>query len=360
MKKLTIIPAAIGFLLLFAVNLILVFASLLLGCAGALAAPMGILYGAGIIHVVTDFTPWALVCFGAFCVFTALFLALFISRFAPYCLRLVHRFSNKLRNTVEPRIYRNTKCGFLLVVFPVVAVLALGGTIFLQVRAADGGFTGSVITERLEFDKARYITVSTNNLDYEIKHTDGDKIIVEYTNETPMIIRQSDENYLKLTQDDSFVLTLFAREQFSYKLTIYLPVYDYRELHLKSSSGAVTLASTYSEYAEIETKTGDIEISEASGKLSVKSAGGDISCDYNAFINAGTFKTTDGSIRVTMPDFSGVELEFDTTVGYFTSDFFNEIYDNEQGAQSLSRYAPLSRHLYVETESGHFSLLKNK
>ena len=357
-KKLLAVPVALGLILLFLLNFLAVICALLFTGTGLLASSMGLLYMLGLIRVVSDLVPSALAFFGLFLIFSGLFLSMFLSRFAPFCLRVAHKAVNAIRGTHEYRLYRYKKAGFLFVVFGVLAVSSAAAAFYFQYDAVRNGFSGSVTRETLEFDKVRYITVSTNNLDYEIKHTDGDKIVVEYVNENPMLVRRNDENYLKLIQDDSFVFTLFAKDAFSYKLTIYLPTHDYREFYLSSGEGDITLHSTASEFSSIRTASGDIAIREAIGKINAETVDGNISCDYLAFINAGTYKTDTGDIFIKMPEYSGVELSFDTITGYFSSDFFNKVYDYEQGARKLSRDAPLSRNLYIETLSGHFTLLK--
>lgn len=360
LKKLMAVPAAIGFILLFLVNFLFAVCALLFTGTGLLASSMGLLYTLGFIRVISDLSPEALAFFGLFLIFSGLFLAMVLSRLAPFCLRLAHKAINSIRGTHEYRLYRYKKAGFLLIVFGVLAIGCASATFFFQKSAVDEGFCGSVAKERLEFDKVRYITVSTNNLDYEIKHTDGDKIIVEYINENPMLVRQSDENYLKLIQDDSFTFTLFAREQFSYKLTIYLPTHDYRELYLSSGEGDITLYSTASEFSSVRTGSGDITLFEATGKIDAQTLSGNIACDYLGFINSASFSTDTGDILIAMPDYSGVDLSFETITGYFTSDFFNREYFYEQGAKKLSRDAPLTRNLYIKTQSGHFMLMKKE
>lgn len=349
-----------GLVVLFLLNFILVLCALLFTGTGLLASSMGLLYSLGLIRVISSFSPEALAFFGLFLIFSGLFLAMVLSRLAPFCLRIAHKAVNSIRGTHEYRLYRYKKAGFLLVVFGVLAVLSAAACFFFQKSALSEGFNGSVARERLEFDKVRYITVSTNNLDYEIKHTDGDRIIVEYVNENPMLVRQSDENYLKLIQDDSFTLTLFEKEQFSYKLTIYLPTHDYRELYLSSGEGDITLYSTASEFTSLRTGSGNIVIREATGKINARTLSGNIGCDYLGFINAGTFSTDTGDIFIKMPDYSGVDLSFETVTGYFTSDFFHSDYNYEQGAKSLSKDAPLSRNLYIDTQSGHLMLMKKE
>ena len=228
----------------------------------------------------------------------------------------------------------------------------------MQFIAVRSGFEGTVTRDRLVFDKTRYLYISTSDLDFELRYHTGDNIIVEYVNDRPMITEETDMDDLRLAQDDSFTISLFALEQFDYRMTVWLPENDYREFYLASGSGSITLHETQSEYTELRTRSGDITVTQALGKLQAQTSDGNINCDYTAFINSGTFSSKSGSITVTMPDYSGVSLVFKTERGWIESGFMG-LTERIYGSRTLKREADPMRSLYVNTGSGGFSLEAN-
>lgn len=347
-----VVPAFLGFILLFGVNFLIILSAVLLLAVGLLTAPVGTLYAVGLIPVVSDLSPFALASMGFACLFAGITLSFFVFRFSPWCVKLLHKFGCWEKKSTQERIYVVHKKRALLWVFLSLALAFAALTVFLQYR--DG--TGSVTSETLYFDVVRYVKITTTNLDVDVRYYDGDKIKVEYVNDSPIFTERADENYLRLVQDDSFTLSLFAMEQLNYRLTLWLPDNDYREIYITSSGGSVYLESTQSEYTEITTKNGSVTIAEASEKLAVNTVSGNVDCNYIAFVTAGTFTSKSGDISITMPEFSGVTLEYVTQSGYFVSDFFSEKYDGRYGSLTLDRESSLSHYLYVTTESGGLEL----
>lgn len=351
------LPVAVGFLLLFFANFLLIVAALLFFSMGALSAPVGALYLAGILSVVSDLSPAALTVGGIFCIFFGIFLALAMSRLAPLSIRLFHRYVKYARGEKYRRVYHLQRFRFLFWVALALSVLLLGITAFLQSEAVKDGFTSTVVRRTQSFENCRYITVSTTNLDLEVRHYDGGEILIEYVNDSPIITVESDENYLKLTQDDMFTLSLFALEQFEYKMILWLPENDYREIILSSGSGRIYLAETQSEFTSIHTRSGMVTVDDAYGKLEIETISGNLHCNYIAFVNAGTFKSKSGNITVMMPDYSNVRLQFETTSGTLRTNMF-------ESPQTVRENVTLTRgsdfhYLYITTESGGVSLRKS-
>lgn len=349
------LPAFAGLLCLFLLNFLVIISALMSVSVGILCAPIGALYLLGAIRVVSDLSPSALTAAGLFCLCFGCFLCFFTARFSPFCLRLAQRYFTALKGEKWRRIYgRGKKNGFLLLFF-LLSLFSLAAAAETQYLSRETGFEGTVVGERLVFENAKYINISTSGLDYELRFHKGDGILVEYVNDTPMIVEQSDVNYLKLVQDDSFTISLFARDQFGYKMTVWLPENDYREFYLDSGSGDIYLSETLSDYTEIRTRSGNITVNGAVGKLSAYAAEGNISCTYNAFVNAGSFETKSGDIDIRLPDFSGIILEFRTEDGYLDSKLLG-LKERFYSSLDAEKPAPLSKHLYITTESGGVSV----
>lgn len=356
--RIMLLFAAAGFAVLFALVFGLIALALALVSAGVLCTPLGVLYCFGIIRIVSDLSAPALTAAGCFCLSSGMLLCFGIYRFAPFCVSLLYRYVSGCFGRRWRRIYFPRSHKRLLSILAASAAVSLAGVFVLQFIAVKSGFEGTVTRDRLVFDNTRYLYISTSDLDFELRYHKGDNIIVEYVNDRPMITEETDTDDLRLVQDDSFTMSLFALEQFDYRMTVWLPEYDYREFYLSSGSGSITLHETQSEYTELRTRSGDITITQALGKIQAQTSEGSINCDYTAFINSGTFSSKSGNITVTLPDYSGVSLVFKTERGWIESGFMG-LTERVYGGRSLTKEADPMRSLYVNTESGGFSLEAN-
>ena len=353
-----LLPAAAGFALLFVLVFGLIALALALVSAGLLCTPLGMLYCLGVITIVSDLSAPALTATGCFCLSLGILLGFGVYRFAPFCVSLLYRYVSACRGRRWRRIYFPPGHGRLIFISSAAAVISLATAAVFQYLAMESGFQGTVTRDRLEFRDVQYLYISTSDLDFELKYHDGDSIIVEYVNDSPMITEQSDMHDLHVTQDDAFTMSLFAAEQFSYRMTVWLPLSDYREFYLDSGSGSITLNETLAEFTELRTRSGDIVVTQASGIIQAQTVQGDISCRYAAFVNSGSFYSKNGNITVTVPDYSGVSLVFETERGWMESEFMG-LTERVYGSRMLEREAGLTRSLYVETERGSFLLEAN-
>lgn len=353
--RILFLPAAVGFLCLFLINFVLIASALLLVSIGILCAPIGGLYLMGVLKVVSDLSPSALTAAGLFCLCFGCFLCFFILRFSPFCFRLVQCYHTTLKDEKWRRIYGKRKNSRFMLIFLFLSIFTLAAAAEMQYISKETGFESTVVRDRMVFENAKYLNISTSSLDYELRFHRGDGILVEYVNDTPMITEQSDVNYLKLVQDDSFTLSLFAKDQFDYKMTVWLPENDYREFYLDSGSGNITLSGTQSDYTELRTRSGNITVKDATEKISAYAIYGNIRCSYSAFINAGSFETKSGNIDIRLPDNSGINLEFRTENGYLESKLMGcekRFYSSLDAVKP----APLSRYLYITTADGGVSI----
>lgn len=352
------LPAAVGFAALFALVFGLIGTALVLVSAGLLCTPLGVLYCFGIVTIVSDLSAPALTAAGCFCLSFGVLLCYVIYRFAPFCVSLLYRYVSACRGLRWRRIYFPPGHKHLLRISLAATVVSLAAACGLQYLAVQAGFEGSVTRERLVFEDVIYLYVSTSDLDFELRYHDGDSIIVEYVNDSPVITEEGDMRDLHLVQDDAFTISIFAVEQFGYHMTVWLPENDYREFYLDSGSGSITLQETQSEYTELRTRSGDITVTQALGRIKAQTFDGDIYCDYTAFINDGIFSSKSGDISLTLPDYSGVSLVFETERGWMESGFMG-LTERVYGSRTLEREAGLERSLYVTTESGSFTLESN-
>lgn len=355
--RILLIPALAGFIVLFALNFAVIAIALISVSAGIICAPLGGIYSLGFVKVISDLSPSALTAAGFFFLFFGCFLSLFELKLAPFCARLFYRYVYRYTGRRWRRVYSNFSVTKFLIFSLVLSLLSFGAVCAAQAQSVNSGFESTVIRERLVFGDAKYIYISTSSLDFEIKRHEGQGILLDYVNDSRIITEESDINYLRLTQDDSFAISLFAKDQFNYKMTLWLPENDYREFHLDSGSGDIALFGTAAGYTEIHTRSGSIKITEADRQIEAAAISGNIYCDYLKFEDVGSFETRSGNVSITMQPEAGVKLKYRSESGAFTGDLMGQPEDFI-GSIDIEKPAFNSGDLFVTTKSG--SLILNK
>lgn len=355
--RIAAVPAAVGFAALFAVNFGLIGSAVILTSAGLICAPLGLFYAFGWIDIISDLSPYTLVAGGLFLVFFGIFLGLCVLKLAPFCVRALYRYIACFRGKRWRRIYSNFKTGKFAALSILFSAVSLGLTVGMYAVAERNGFEGTVVRDRLVFEDAKYIYLSTSSLDFEIKYHDGQGIMIDYVNDSSIIIEESNKNYLRLVQDDSFAISLFAKEQFRYKLTLLLPKNDYREFYLSSGSGDITLYETAAEYTELHTRSGDIKIYDADGEISAVTSDGNIFCSYSDFKGDESFETKSGSLEVEIPENTGVKLKFRSEEGALSGDLMGQPEDFI-GSIDIEKPGRAGGTLFVTTTKGNLTVNK--
>lgn len=358
LARILLIPAIVGFSALFIINFALAVSALVLLSAGLLCLPVGLIDMTGavkVLKVVSDLSPATLTAAGAFMLCAGVFLGFFLCVFSPFSVRLLYKYIAAVRDERWRRIYSNFSFSRFLIISLVLTLVFLG--VFIGFRCEDiaGGYKGTVVKESLSFPIASYLYISTSGLDFEIKSYEGKEILVEYVNDMPIIVEESSEDYLKITQDDFFTISLFAKDQFSYKMTVWLPESDYREFYLDSGSGTITLEGTRSLYTKLRTRNGNIYINNADKEINAASIGGEIFCSYNEFAAEGRFESREGNIKVLMPKNAGADLKFRTDSGWLDSGFMG-LEERFFGSIDIQKPSEPLNVLYVTTVSGGLTL----
>lgn len=354
LPRIFMIPAAAGFLVLFGINFSIAVFALIALSVGLLCLPLGLLCLLGDItplNVVSDLSPASLAAAGAFMLCLGVFLCFSLCLLAPFSVRLLYTYLAAAADKRWRRIYSNFSFFPHFKISLVLSLASLAVLIGFVYMDSERGYEGTVVKERLTFPNANYIYISTSGLDFEIKCYDGDNITLEYTNDMPVIVEESSEDYLRLTQDDSFTISVFAKDQFGYKMTLWLPVRDYREFYFNSGSGDITVEETLSRYCKLRTRSGSIYIYGAHKEIDAAAVRGDIFCSYNAFVSSGSFESREGNITVLVPDFSGVNLQYRTESGWLDSSLMG-LDERFYGSIDLQKTSDLSKYLYVTTGSG--------
>ena len=326
--------ALLFFMLLFALNFAYILSALVLLSAGLLTIPAGVIAGVGFITVASDLSPWALIFAGAFCLFAGGAMGLSLSYICTGSAITLHKYlrwyrpyekQGSLAVNHSRRVKRHMTRLFVL------CGISLALCAATQLIAVQSGFKSTFLSDRMEFDRVNYITVNTTNLDLTVKMYGGDKIVAEYENDSPIIADLSDNSRLKLTQSDDFTLSLFSLKMFSYKLTLYIPEGEYRELVFSSISGDITAEKLNAEYLELTTKSGSITAEQVDCKLKTLTESGKTTLMFAEFRSTANIQSGSGDISAAIPAGAAVKLDFITDRGTFTSDIFERKFNGRIG-----------------------------
>ncbi|MBR1832594.1 MAG: DUF4097 family beta strand repeat protein [Ruminiclostridium sp.] len=242
----------------------------------------------------------------------------------------------------------------LLKIFSVVfciagaALTAAGAAIHF--RAAESGYAGSVITETAEFEAPRELVAITTSMPITAEYGDTDKVIVSYTGSLPLIFTE-EKGMLRITQNDTFTMTLFSPEAAKSSVHITLPHKVYERISLSSSSGSVTADCLMAGTLEFGTKSGDMRLLGIDERASVRTDSGSVYAEFSSFASDMTIYGGAGDVTLLMPQELSLYLEFFTESGTFTSERFDETYYHEYGDAAVI-YNGAKHKLRVNTSSG--------
>jgi hypothetical protein len=245
---------------------------------------------------------------------------------------------------------KGSKAVKLFWLFTALAVICGGLAIASHYLAYElFGWTSTVYRERRELSPNRHISISSADMPLEVFTHDGDKIIVEYTGETELLIYE-DELELRISRVEDFALSLFSRDKFNYVMRVWLPAgyyAQYEDIRLTSASGNIHAGGIRAVTLTATSRSGNVRLSAIEAELEINTRSGDVDIEFDSFtaearVNAGT-----GDVRVFMPDGHNVRLDFITDSGGFTSDFFD--YD------ILPTAPPISFTVFTDTGNLEFN-----
>ncbi len=222
---------------------------------------------------------------------------------------------------------RIKKTGLILSI--IGAVLIIAGVI-LQLVMSRSGYTGNVRTEENEFSGVRELVVISTSLPVKAYYGDTETVRVISTGGVPLVF-SLENGLLRVTQDDSFTLSLFSLEQLKSGIEIILPRKLYESIILSSSSGSITADSLNAVTYEVTTKSGNISLGNVDERADIRSESGNIDFILSSLNKDMTVYGGDGDISVLIAEDISLYLEFLTSSGYFTSDIFDKAYDKSFG-----------------------------
>ena len=231
-----------------------------------------------------------------------------------------------------------------------MGAVLIGAGIFMQYRASQNGYAGSVISETAEFETPRELVVITTSMPVTAEYGDTDRVIVSYTGSLPLIFTE-DKGMLRITQNDTFTMTLFSPKTAESGIHITLPHKVYERISLSSSSGSVTSDCLMADTLEFSTKSGDMRLLGIDERASVRTESGNVYAEFSSFSSDMTVYAGAGDVTLLMPDELSLYLEVFTESGTFTSERFDETYYHEYGDAAVI-YNGAKHKLRVNTSSG--------
>ncbi|MGN0699169.1 MAG: hypothetical protein ACI4JV_10520 [Ruminiclostridium sp.] len=211
----------------------------------------------------------------------------------------------KLKNHIRfrhIRVQKLTAIQVLIRIFFVCGAVCLIAMLLFAL-VFDKDYHSNVKHGSESFPFTEFLTVETTDIPVYITRSEDELIHVSYVSDTDVDIYE-DGGRLIIEQVPSLVITLFTREQFSYRIEISLPDKPFASLNLYTASSDLHSCAVSGYMVNIKCKSGsaDIEKLSCTGIL-------DIECDS-------------GRIDMYIDEFSGGRLVNST--GYINLDFAGE------------------------------------
>lgn len=159
-----------------------------------------------------------------------------------------------------------------------------------------------------------YIEINLVRLNAEILPYDGDEIRVCYKNNLPLIIEQGD-NKITVSEDESFVISLFPSASTSFGVRVYLPERSYREISVSTGGGNVTVGRVDGRTLSVMTESGDIACKNAVSQFNLSTTDGYISVDIEAVMRNSSILSRKGNVDIFVSEKASVAIEFETVTG---------------------------------------------
>ncbi|MDR0222801.1 MAG: DUF4097 domain-containing protein [Oscillospiraceae bacterium] len=232
-----------------------------------------------------------------------------------------------------------------------LAVSAISGTGAYLARNGFGG--SSVYRAELFYAAPPRVSVNTAGIPVEMFAWNGDSIKIECSAELPLIILE-DEGEITISQDDGFAVSVFTLEVLRYRIKIWLPERrDFTEINVTSAGGDVGIDARglFVRRISVTAKNGGIRIGAADSILLLNTETGNVDVDYDYFLLPTLIETVSGDVRLSLPDYSSVSLEYSTDAGKFASSFFPGEFDGYAGSVFAAR-GNYPKRLNVSTKSG--------
>ena len=164
------------------------------------------------------------------------------------------------------------------------------------------------------FPVCDYIDINLVRLNAEILPYSGDKIRVCYKNNLPLIVEYGD-NRLTVSEDESFVISLFPSESTSFGVSVFLPEQSYREISVSSGGGNVMVGRVDGRIISVVTESGDITFRDTVSQFNLSTTEGFISLDIEAAMRNSSILSRKGDVDIFVSEKASVCVDFETGTG---------------------------------------------
>lgn len=195
-------------------------------------------------------------------------------------------------------------------------------TFAVLARLFPGESLGSEKTDDITFPLCEYISVDLLKTDVELIPYDGDRIRLVYRSDTPLTADLGD-NVLSVAESDEFVISLFTQKNAERYVKLYLPQEYYRDIHIYTVSGNVTLGAVDSDKITVVTNSGNIASDNTRSLSSLTTSGGDIRLGFYRVIPGTSIFSRTGNAEISFPKGSSVAVNFETDTGFLSTDFIS-------------------------------------
>lgn len=247
-----------------------------------------------------------------------------------------------------------------ITIFLVAAgILSIAAAVIMQLFTPLGHFHRTASEGTEYFDSVREIVVVSGSMPVEVSYSDTENCEVSWVSELPIIAHCDEQGVLRITQDDSFSLSLFSKSSESFGISLKIPRKNYGRISLAASGGRISVRDDISaEVLEISTKTGGIYVFGADSRTKIKTNGGDITAYISTLEGDMTINGGEGDIYVNVPPELSFFMEYSTDSGSCTTSGFPENLKERKGdAAFLSGKGGVN--LKIKTTSGNLQLISD-
>ncbi len=230
----------------------------------------------------------------------------------------------------------------------------IAAAVIVQLFTPMGDFHKGASRETEYFDSVREIIVVSGTLPISLEYTDEEQCEVSWLSELPLIVSCDEQGTLRITQDDSFTLSLLSFTT-DYHISVKVPRRSYRRVSLASSSGKITARAVSCESFEVATKNGSIEVFGADERTKIKTGSGEIDLHLIALNGDMTINGGEGDVNIYILHSIPFFMEFSTDSGACTThNFTDDITDRKGDAALLNGKGGIN--LKIRTTSGDLIL----
>lgn len=245
----------------------------------------------------------------------------------------------------------------ITVILLVFGALFLSGAVFMQLFTPMGNIRIETARGCESFGSIREIVAISGSLPITIKYTEAEECTVSYTSPLPLIITADEQGMLRITEDDSFTVSLFNSDRIGYGIYIEIPRRAYGRISLSTSGGDITVSENIScDVMEISTRTGNITVKNADQRTKIRSESGEISLSLADLKGTMTVNGGDGEVDITVPWELPFLMEFHTDGGSCITEGFTDDIGGRKGDAALLNSDGGGNTLKINTKNGSLRL----